>query len=512
MELKRILARDTRSAMEQAIKTYGPDVLVISNHQVGGQTELVVAIEATGTTDSQPAPKEPAAATAPVQAVAAEPQAGPSADFRKSLQAASQVASRQEAAVSSAGAPSAPQRSQEDARDYLRSREIVDLVRDEIAALRREFRIRQQTSAWQSGLNFTPAVAPLAQALQEAEVPGALLALLLDGISQAGDMPQALHMLREQLLHPLMQPLAPLPARGVHLLAGPSGAGKSLMAARIARQAARAGCERVALISFQDVRAGAWSQMQMLAAQLGVDAFRAHDGQSLKLLLDELSTRSLIVIDTPGVQMADQVRQVLALAPACQCHAVVPIDASAATLQRVFGQGLPLSSLMLTKVDEAASAWALLQFLSNNQVPISVASQGAGLGDLSSDFDINRLVDFALSPLQAVVNSENLALIPPASDTQVFGLKEEPLKAALASIAQLPAVPTFLSTADILGAGEKTARKATQRTSKRAASATGKASKQAVTPAARARKREAAPAAATGRSTRRKPAEVAARP
>lgn len=147
MELKRILARDTRSAMEQAIKTYGPDVLVISNHQVGGQTELVVAIEATGTTDSQPAPKEPAAAAAPVQAVAAEPEAGPSADFRKSLQAASQVASRQEAAVSSAGAPSAPQRSQEDARDYLRSREIVDLVRDEIAALRREFRMRQQTSA-----------------------------------------------------------------------------------------------------------------------------------------------------------------------------------------------------------------------------------------------------------------------------------------------------------------------------------------------------------------------------
>ena len=45
MELKRILARDTRSAMEQAIQTYGPDVLVISNHQVGAQTELVVAIE-----------------------------------------------------------------------------------------------------------------------------------------------------------------------------------------------------------------------------------------------------------------------------------------------------------------------------------------------------------------------------------------------------------------------------------------------------------------------------------
>ena len=45
MELKRILARDTRSATEQAIALYGKDVLIISNHRVGGQTELVIALE-----------------------------------------------------------------------------------------------------------------------------------------------------------------------------------------------------------------------------------------------------------------------------------------------------------------------------------------------------------------------------------------------------------------------------------------------------------------------------------
>ena len=45
MELKRILAADTRSANERAIALYGQDVLVISNHTVNGQTELVVAID-----------------------------------------------------------------------------------------------------------------------------------------------------------------------------------------------------------------------------------------------------------------------------------------------------------------------------------------------------------------------------------------------------------------------------------------------------------------------------------
>ena len=45
MELKRILANDTKSATDKAMALYGRNVLVISNHSVGGQTELVVAID-----------------------------------------------------------------------------------------------------------------------------------------------------------------------------------------------------------------------------------------------------------------------------------------------------------------------------------------------------------------------------------------------------------------------------------------------------------------------------------
>ena len=48
MELKRILARDTRSANEKAMQLYGNDVLVISTQQVGDQIELIVAIDDRG--------------------------------------------------------------------------------------------------------------------------------------------------------------------------------------------------------------------------------------------------------------------------------------------------------------------------------------------------------------------------------------------------------------------------------------------------------------------------------
>jgi hypothetical protein len=52
MELKRILARDVKSANEKAVALYGNDVLVISSCQVRGQTELIVAV------DIEPMPAE----------------------------------------------------------------------------------------------------------------------------------------------------------------------------------------------------------------------------------------------------------------------------------------------------------------------------------------------------------------------------------------------------------------------------------------------------------------------
>ena len=45
MELQRILAKDTRSAMEQIHTLYGSDALVVSNKKAKGKTEVIVAIE-----------------------------------------------------------------------------------------------------------------------------------------------------------------------------------------------------------------------------------------------------------------------------------------------------------------------------------------------------------------------------------------------------------------------------------------------------------------------------------
>ncbi len=45
MELKRVLAADSRAAKEKAMRLYGRDALILSNDRVNGQVELIVAVD-----------------------------------------------------------------------------------------------------------------------------------------------------------------------------------------------------------------------------------------------------------------------------------------------------------------------------------------------------------------------------------------------------------------------------------------------------------------------------------
>ncbi len=121
------------------------------------------------------------------------------------------------------------------------------------------------------------------------------------------------------------------------MVAGPSGSGKTLMLARMAQSLAlEFGAEQVAVISYCDLRPGAWNQAQLLSTQSGVECYRATSMGALKLLLDDVSHRRAVLIDTAGVQTAERVQEIRSVAPQAQFHAVVPADASVATLRRLF--------------------------------------------------------------------------------------------------------------------------------------------------------------------------------
>jgi flagellar biosynthesis GTPase FlhF len=423
MELKRILARDTRSATEQAMALYGKDVLIISNHRVGGQTELVIALEVE-TVEMEASEDDlmsmedsvemTSVAETPVKL--AETKAKDSTGFDDHL--ANALLGPLRAAAMNTDAQAMPAMTlAEQTRENKRGKEIVSLVIEELSALRQEIRMNQQVSAWETQQQWPEYLQGLVNNLCDAPVPSALRTLLLSGLKEQKNLSDARLSLQQQLLCNLKSKSQTFILSGVHALAGSSGAGKTLMTLRWAQHAARLmGSHKVAVVSFQDDRAGAWSQIQQLSAQAEVDCYRAANADSLGQLLKELSSKQLVLIDTSGVQMTDRLAEILSIDRDCQLHAVLPVDASSVTLKRVLtDSGLAWNSLMLTKFDESSAPWPLIQFLSNDltNLTLSMGSESdklsAAVLTLSSEVLVNLAIARCMPEFKPTETPEILA-------------------------------------------------------------------------------------------------------
>jgi flagellar biosynthesis protein FlhF len=457
MELKRIIARDGRSATEKAIALYGADVLIVANHPLDGQTELIVAVDIacdSSADDSRPGPHTdlPSALTvsspSQVQAPAGiDTQAFRAFDEAMQLvrsaapEVARSVALRStEPPLGSPAQPAIPaplpvQDPETRALETLRGREIVDMVRQELAALRQEFKLSRQLSSWQTGLEMPTALSPLSEALQEMAVPAGLRALLLESIRSCDNTGQALSAMNALLCAALPASTVSAPLKGIHALCGPSGSGKTLMLARLASAAcSQLAPEQITLISFNDARPGAWSQLQMLAAQTGVECLRARDAATLSLMLEELQTRTLVLIDTAGVDCLAQAASLSALQQPVTLHGVLPVDASITSVRRLLqAPKQTWASLMLTKLDEAGHPWPLIQGLSEQPLPISVMGSGERSSQGLQNFDAQQLVRLALAPLHERASAETAL----AADTEAQAQAESiPTPAPAAKVAR----------------------------------------------------------------------------
>jgi flagellar biosynthesis GTPase FlhF len=412
MELKRILARDSRTANEKAIQLYGKDVLIISSQRLDNQIELIVAV------DLDTAPQ--AAVAEPVKAAvdSREETAAAFVPFSKLFQSASAFAplppeesvpdvalSLEAAVVTPQARVSAPVVSQEaqalQQHEGQRSQEIVELLRLEMAALRKEFSLSRQMMPWQDGLRLSPAIQQLSMAMSEVGMPAGLRALLTDSIQELESVEQAWPVMQSLLVGTLNRPAMTPPESGVHALCGPSGSGKTSMVGRLAYAAAQVhGVENQVMISFADQRPGAWAQMQLLAAQSGVACFRAANSDMLRALLQELDGKT-VWIDTCGTDFSAQAERLQAEHPMVLRHAVLPVDATVTSVQKILQNStLNWSSLMLSKVDEAAYPWALIKGLSEQSLGVSCMAGSTRMEQAAQAFDAARLVQLALTPLQ----------------------------------------------------------------------------------------------------------------
>lgn len=402
MELKRILAKDARSANEKAVAMYGPDVMVISCNKVDHQMELIVAID-------RPAVETAPAQTPQLAAETAQPLAAePLTPFEDFLIQARQTAAQQTQATESSSTkptvaaqpPMLPAADEETGR--VRGQELVSLVRDEIASLRREFQMTRLQQEVSGAGSLPNTLRPLLDALIDCHVPSGLRAWLLEDAQEGDDHQQTLQSMRARLHKSLAIKRPKSLMGGVHAIVGSCGVGKTMMIQRIVMAASREhAIEDIALISFSDNKPGAWSQIQILAAQTGVDTYRAKDLAALGLLIEELGDRKLILIDTPGSDYLRHANDIAQLGKHIALHAVMAADASADQFRKlVSGPLTSWQSLMISKWDDVPNPWPLIDFLRDQQMSVSAVSDSDRFSDGLPQLDTTKLVELAIFKLE----------------------------------------------------------------------------------------------------------------
>jgi flagellar biosynthesis protein FlhF len=171
---------------------------------------------------------------------------------------------------------------------------------------------------------------------------------------------------------------------GVYAFVGPTGVGKTTTLAKIAaRFALRFGADKLGLVTMDTYRIAAQEQLMMYGKILGVKVCVAQDEISLARVLRQLNDKKLILIDTAGMNPADErvVKQMQVLSTYLQSisrvlvlsttsHYQVLIDA----LRRYDAKNI--DQCILTKLDESLAVGGALSALIESGIGVSYLTHG----------------------------------------------------------------------------------------------------------------------------------------
>jgi flagellar biosynthesis GTPase FlhF len=382
MELQRILAKDSRSAMEQVHNTFGKDALVVSNKRARNKTELIVAVDLKA--DLEHALDDMQLEGEHIK----EPTSEVCEEFNQVMESKIFKTSPDFFAnentppsfLSDSNSDVMDDNRADDKRDQLHAREIVDLVKQELAVMRRELTLSDRLSSV-GGEITNEAMQPFADALSHSGLSISLQVMVADLINQSRETEDAIGTISTILGNNISNVNILDDMQDVHVLSGRSGSGKTVTCARLARQKAlEYGENAVAVISFKDSRFGAWSQIQILCSQAGVDTFRAKNNDELKNILEELSDRRLVIIDTSGSDAASSIKSLSNLLPEASYHLVLPADSSESGVRSSISASQDVwESIIITRLDGDVQPWPIINVLVDQDIPVSLITNSPSL-------------------------------------------------------------------------------------------------------------------------------------
>ena len=389
MKIKRFVAKSMRDAIRQVRDEQGPDAVILSNRRVPGGVEVVAATDYDAALAHQ----------ALRQFSSPDPQPPP--EKPKKLNAPGRPAEGASVAASPSALPVAAATSGE-----------LALMQRELGSMRKLLEEQLAGMHWNELKRIQPHRVAVLRTLDQL----GLAAELANSI--ADEMPLKLEAEAAQTL-PLsllarripIGPQDPILDGGVVALVGPTGVGKTTTIAKLAARFAQHNRARdIALVTLDHYRIGAQEQLFSYGRLLGVPVHSVAPNQDLGAVLDQLSDRKLVLVDTAGMSqrdrtLAQQIDRLGKLGPRLRSYVVLAANASGPDeVVRRFASLKP-SGCVLTKLDEASCIGAPLSAVIGNVLPLSYVAYGQRVPEDLHLAHADRLVLCAVQLARAAVKA-----------------------------------------------------------------------------------------------------------
>ncbi len=196
---------------------------------------------------------------------------------------------------------------------------------------------------------------------------------------------------------------------GVYALVGPTGSGKTTTIGKLAaRHVLRHGADSLALVTTDRYRVAAHEQLFVFGRILNVPVRVVDESHSLDDILDELSDRHLVLIDTAGLTSSDKgyEQQLSELARShhkIRTHLVVSATSQPRIMKSVWHcyKMANLAGCVMTKIDEALTLGESLGFVMESGLPVAYYTDGQKIPEDLHHAEAVPLVRLAVERLKA---------------------------------------------------------------------------------------------------------------
>lgn len=355
MNLRKFVAPDARSGLEQIRRALGPDAVVVTSRKTAGGVEIMAGSYA-------------------------ELGAGPGAGLGG-----------------------------ETGHDPIAQRPLPEpamqgghAVWRELARLRAMLQNQLAGLAWSAEKRRHPVRIHVMQSMLATGFSPQLARHVAASLPKSHSETQADAWLRQVLIRNL-RVFAPseLPDRraGVWALIGPTGHGKTTTLAKLAARAVlRHGPRKVALVSADSYRMGAQQQLDAYARMMGVDAFALEGIHQLGDVLSGLTDRFCVLIDSAGFAPQDKrfAEQMSVLkSNGAKCLLTVSASTQGNLVERLIRQSQP-EGVILTKLDEGGLYGPALDCMMRYRTPLACLSTGQQVPEDLHTANAAYIVDRAL--------------------------------------------------------------------------------------------------------------------